>query len=269
MKKKARTSVKNSARRMSAVVLPLIVVLGTPVGVSADEADARRLLKGMSDFLAAQNALSFEYDASLEIVTVEEQTLALTSSGTVTVNRPDKIRFMRSSGFVDVEMSFDGQTLTVMGKNFNRYAQIDVPGTIDGLFDELRDTYNRPIPAADLLLSDSYEALMRDVVDVKDLGSGVVGGVECDFLAFRKEEIDWQIWIAQGESPYPCRYVISSKLVTGRPQYTIQMSDWKTGDEVVAADFRFENSTNAVKVELGDLEGAEELPAHFRIGESQ
>ena len=78
MKKKARTSVKNSARRMSAVVLPLIVVLGTPVGVSADEADARRLLKGMSDFLAAQNALSFEYDASLEIVTVEEQTLALT-----------------------------------------------------------------------------------------------------------------------------------------------------------------------------------------------
>ena len=37
---------------------------------------------------------------------------------------------------------------------------------------------NPPLPAADLLLSDPYEALMLDVVDVKDLGSGVIGGAE-------------------------------------------------------------------------------------------
>ena len=160
MKKKARTLMKNSVRRMSAVVLSLSFVLGTSVGVRADEADAMRLLKAMSDYVSAQNAVSFAYDASLEIVTTDEQRLALASSGTVTLGRPDKLRFMRSSGFVDVEMSFDGETLTVMGKNMNLYAQIDVPGTIDHLFDELRDTYNRPIPGADLLSSNSYESLM-------------------------------------------------------------------------------------------------------------
>jgi hypothetical protein len=26
---------------------------------------------------------------------------------------------------------------------------------------------------------------MSDVTDVKDLGSGVIGGVECDYMAFR------------------------------------------------------------------------------------
>ena len=269
MKRTARKLVKNSVRSMSAVALSLIVVLGVSVGVRADEADARTLLKAMSDYLVAQKVLSFGYDATLEVITEDEQKLALASSGTVTLNRPDKIRTTRSSGFADVETSFDGKTLTVMGKTLNNYAQIDVPGTVDQLIDELRVNLNRPLPAADLLLSNSYDVLMLDVVDVKDLGSGVIGGVECDYLAFRTKEVDWQIWIAQGERPYPCRYVITSKLVAGGPQYTFQIRDWKTGNEVAAADFSFKNPTNARNVQLKDLAGADDLPEHFLIGESQ
>ena len=110
---------------------------------------------------------------------------------------------------------------------------------------------------------------MLDVVDVKDLGSGVVGGVECDYLAFRAKEVDWQIWIAQGERPYPCRYAITSNFIAGAPQYTIQTRNWKTGNEVSATDFSFKNPTNAEKVELDNLKGTDELPDHFTIGESK
>jgi len=183
------------------------------------------------------------------------------------LNRPDKIRAMRAAGFADVETFFDGNTLTLLGKNRNIYAQINVPGTIDHLIDELRSKYDRHLPAANLLLSDSYDALMEDVTDIKDLGSGVVGGVECDYLAFRKKEIDWQIWIAQGERPYPCRYSITTKDLAGHPQYTIQIRDWKTGDEVAGTDFSFKNTTDAKRVELENLEGTGDLPAHFKIGE--
>lgn len=269
MNNTARKLVKISVRSMSAVALSLIVVLGTSVTVKADEADAKALLKAMSDYLAAQQVLSFEYDAILEVVTQDEQKLALASSGTIVLKRPDKIRVTRSGGFADVEMSFDGKTLTVMGKNLNAYAQTDVPGTIDHLVDELRVKHNRPLPAADLLLTNSYDALMLDVVDVKDLGSGVIGGVECDYLAFRAEEVDWQIWIAQGERPYPCRFAITSKFISNGPQYSIQIRDWKTGDEVAAADYSFKNRTNAEKIELKNLKGTDELPGHFVIGESK
>ena len=269
MNKKSPKSVKMFVRCISAVALSLIVLLGTSAGVSADEADAKRILKAMSDYMGAQKSLSFEFDATLEVVTTDEQKLALASSGTVTLNRPDKIRVTRASGFADVEMFFDGKTLTLLGKNLNHYTQLDVPGTIDHLVDELRDTYQRPLPAADLLLSNSYDALMLDVVDVKDLGSGVIGGVECDFLAFRTDEVDWQIWIAHGKRPYPCRYVISSKRINGGPQYTIQTRDWKTGGEVVATDFSFKNPTNAEKVELKDLKGTDDLPDHFMKGEAK
>jgi len=269
MKKTGRNLVRLSVRSMTAVALSLIVVLGASTGARADEADARRLLKAMSDYLAAQKALSFAYDATLEVVTKDDQKLALASSGTLVLNRPDKILATRSGGFADVEMSFNGKTLTILGKNLNIYAQQDIPGTVDHLIDELRVKHNRPLPAADLLLSNSYDALMNDVVDVKDLGSGVVGGVECDYLAFRAKEVDWQIWIAQGERPYPCRYVITSKLITSGPQYTIQLRDWKTGDEVAATDFSFRNPTEASKVDLKNLEGTDELPEHFKTGEAQ
>jgi len=269
MKKTGPKSVKMFMRCITVVMLSWIVLLGTSAGVRADEADAKRILKSMSDYMAAQQSISLDFDATLEVVTTDGQKLALASSGTLTLNRPDKIHVTRSAGFAEVETWFDGKTLTLLGKNLNLYTQLDVPGTIEHLIDELRLTYNRAIPAGDLLLPNSYEALMADVVDVKDLGSGVVGGVECDYLAFRTKEVDFQIWIAQGEHPYAYRYVITSKLISGNPQYTIQTRNWKTGAEVAATDFNFTNHTKAEKVELKDLKGTGDLPDHFKKGDEK
>jgi hypothetical protein len=269
MKKAAPEYLKMFARCLSTVAMSLVILFGTSSGVTADEADAKRILKAMSDYMAAQKAISFEYDATLEIVTSEDQKLALASSGAVTLNRPNKIRATHSGGFVDVEMSFDGKTLTILGKNLNLYTQLAVPGTIDHLVNELHETYNRPLPAADLLLSNSNDDLMAGVIDIKDLGSGVVGGVECDFLAFRTKEVDWQIWIAQGKHPYPYRYVVTSKDISGDPQYTVQFRGWKTGGEVEVADFSFKNPTKADKVELNELKGTGDLPDHFTIGDAK
>jgi hypothetical protein len=266
MKKLIRKLVKGCAAGIFAGALALVLGLGTPSGASAGEADAKRLVKAMSDYMAAQKAISFAYDANLEVVTKDDQKLSLASSGTVVLNRPDKIRATRTGGFADVEMLFDSKTLTLLGKNANLYAQIDIPGTIDHLIDELRDKHNRPLPAADLLMSNVYDQLMPHVIDVKDLGSGVISGTECDHLAFRTKDVDWQIWIAHGDRPYPCRYVITSKLIANGPQYSIQVRDWKTGDEVAADDFSFKNPTKAKKIDLKDIPEMDELPKHFKIG---
>jgi hypothetical protein len=268
-----RSLVWKSARIAKAnlvvAVLSLMVCLGTPSGAQADEVDAKNLLKAMSNYMAAQKAISFGFDANLEVITKDNQKLALASSGAITLNRPDKIRARRAGGHADVEMLFDGKTLTLSGKIANLYTQIDVPGTVDNLIDELREKYKRPLPAADLLLSNAYDELMADVTDVKDLGSGVIDGVECDYLAFRKEAVDWQIWIAQGDNPYPCRYVITSKDIPHSPQYSIQIRDWKTGSAVAADDFGFKNSTDAKKVDVKDLKGMSALPDHFKKGDTQ
>ena len=261
-------SVKRFTCWLCATLLSLIIILGTSAGVKADESDARRILKAMSDFMAAQPSISFDFDAILEVVTTEEQKLSLASSGSLVLSRPDKIRVTRTGGFADIETFFDGKILTLLGKNLNLYSQIDLPGTLDNLVNELHETYNRPLPAADLLLSSPYEDLMAGVIDIKDLGSGVIGGVECDHLAFRTDEVDWQIWIGQGDQPYPYRYVITSKGLSGSPDYAIQTRNWKRGS-AVAAEFSFTNSSKAKLVDVKELMDSGDLPDNFTKGETK
>ena len=238
-------------------------------GGTAGEAGAKAMVKAMTDYVAAQKAISFDYDVSLEVVTSDDQKLTLAASGNVELARPDKVRASRSGGFADIETVFDGKTLTILGKNMKIYTQVAIPGSIDHLADELREKYNRPLPAADLLTNDSYDELMEDVVDVKDLGSGVIGGTECDHLAFRKKDVDWQIWIAQGSRPYPCRYDIATKVVAGSPGYSIQIRDWKTGSEVASGGFSFTPPPDARRVDAADLaklKDMSDLPSNFRTG---
>src|SRR5271165_5578973 len=64
-----------------------------------DSAEAKKMLKAMSDFLAAQKTLSVGFDTVFEVVTPTSQKLGLASSGTATLARPDKIRVARSGGF--------------------------------------------------------------------------------------------------------------------------------------------------------------------------
>ena len=119
----------------------------------ADEEQAKQLFKAMSDYMAAEKMISFNFDANFEVITKEDQKIAFASSGSVTIGRPDRIRVSRSGGFANVELVFDGKTVSLLGKEANLYAQAEVPGTIDNLIDVMRDKYNRPISGADLLLS--------------------------------------------------------------------------------------------------------------------
>ena len=112
--------------------------------------------------------------------------------------------------------------------------------------------------------------LMEDVYDFKDLGSGVINGTECDFLAFRKDEVDFQIWIAQGDRPHPCKYVVTSRLVADGPQYSVEIRNWKTATKLRPMSFAFQNATNAEKIDLKDLKDKiSDFPANFAMGDKQ
>jgi hypothetical protein len=249
-----------------------VTVVERPAAEGQGARNGRALLKNMSDYLAAQDAISMSYDSVFEVVSSEREKLEIATSGTVMLDRPGSIRTTRKSGFTDTEMVYDGKTLSFLGKGQNAYIQTDAPGTIDSLIDQLRDKFQRQLPGADLLQSGVYDQLMTDVTDVKDLGSGVIGGVECDHLAFRSKETDWQIWIAQGATPYPCRYVITSKEVDQAPQFTLEVREWKAGAGAAAGGFAFTPPPGAKRLKIEDLQKLKEtadLPENYRIGAAQ
>ena len=110
------------------------------------------------------------------------------------------------------------------------------------------------LPGADLLLSNAYDILIADVLEAKHIGLGVIGGVECEHLAFRNFDTDWQLWVEAGEAPIPRKMVITSKTVNSAPQYTIRITEWKAG--VTPGSHAFE---------FTPPEGAEELHPHALI----
>jgi hypothetical protein len=74
MKKVTRTFLNISTAGISAVALSLAIGLGASSGAQADEANAKKLLKAMSDYMASQQAISFGFDATLEVIGFPDST---------------------------------------------------------------------------------------------------------------------------------------------------------------------------------------------------
>ena len=237
-------------------ILTMGVSLVSPA--RAENGDAEKLLKGMADYVASQKTLAVTFDSDIEVITSHLQKIQFTSSGQVQPSRPDKLRATRTGGYRDVEIVFDGKMLTVNNKDGKDYAQIEAAGTAEELIDVLRDKHGVVAPGADLLLSNVFDVMMADVVEATLIGKGVIDGVECDHLAFRNVETDWQIWIESGAKPIPRKYVITSKGIGEAPQYTLRIKDWKT--DVPADAFAFKPDPSFKKIALGDLSDIDEVP---------
>jgi hypothetical protein len=211
--------------------------------------DPAKVLKGMADYLAGQKSLSAKFDSDIEVITPELQKIQFASSGELKMNRPDKLRIRRTGGYADVELVYDGKTVSLYGNNAKSYVQSDLAGNVDQMIATLQSRSGAGMPGADLLLSNSYDELMANVLEGKHIGQGVVDGVECEHLAFRGPDTDWQIWIETGAKPVPHKYVITSKTIAGAPQYTLKIREWKT-DANADNDFAFKAPADATKVAL-------------------
>ncbi len=230
--------------------------------------DATHLLKTMSDYLAAQKTMSFRYQSSLEAVTPDFEKLQFVSSGTASLERPDKLRITRTGGFADVDVSFDGSTLTVHGKNLDAYAKIDAKGSVDDLLGRLMDA-GVEAPGADLLSSDVFDLLMSDVTVAKHVSSAFVDGVECEYLTFRTPEIDWQIWIQAG--PKTNTAALRHHQQACRPGAAIHAGDQRFQERTGRRRrfLQYRDSTSAKKVDLSELQSLDELPAPADTGEGK
>lgn len=240
-------------------VLAAIMFVGMSIA-QAQGNDAGKILKAMSDYVTSQKNVSLTFDSSIEVITPDLQKIQFNSSGKLLLSRPNKLRASRTGGYTDVEFVFDGKTFTVADKANETFAQATSSNSVDQLVAKLRTEYAVEAPGADLLVSDLYKQMMTGVLDAKHIGRAVIDGVECEHLAFRNHDTDWQIWVEVGDKPIPRKYVITSKTVAGAPQYTLLVRDWKTDVSPGADAFAFKASAGAKKVAFKDLAGVDEVP---------
>ena len=247
-----------------------IVIAGIASGASAqDSGDARAILKAMSDYVSSRSSISATFNTDIEVITSDLQKIQFDSSGRLQLSRPDKVHANRTGGYTDTEMFFDGKTFVVENKKDKVFAQTESPGSVDQLIDKLRSQLGVDLPGADLLVSNPYDVLNADVIDAKHVGRGVINGVECEHLAFRNDDTDWQIWVEVGARPIPRKFVITSKAVTGAPQYTLLITDWKSDAMIPPDAFVFTAPDGVKKVEFKGLVDVDEVPPGLRRGSKQ
>jgi hypothetical protein len=124
------------------------------------------------------------------------------------------------------------------------------------------------MPGADLLLTNAYDRLVAGVLEAKYIGRGIIDGRECEHLAFRNFDTDWQLWVEVGERPIPRKMVITSKTLNGAPQYTLRVKEWTTGIEPAAGAFSFTPPAGAKQLSPDALIELDELPPEAPTGEN-
>lgn len=254
-----------------------VLAFGSPAWAQDNDAkaaeqnrqEASDIVRGMAKYIGGQKEIEIQFDTTLEVVSPQLEKLQFNSSGKAQISRPDQFRVSRTGGYADVELIYDGKTITVFDRNANTYASEPMTGSIDEVVDTLRDAFRLDLPAADLLITDSYNALMADVVDAKHVGMGVIDNVACEHVAFRNNDTDWQLWVETGAQPIPCKLVITSKAVTGSPQYTVLFTDWENGDDFPPGTFTFTPPAGAKQVDFKTLSDIDELPSRAMTGDAK
>lgn len=233
----------------AAVLLNFAFAAGSALSAEGINADADKILKSMSSYLGGLKAFSVKADIDNEIIMNDGLKLQLSSSATIVMERPEKIQLQRNGMFGGAEVLFNGKTLTVYGKGPNVYLQKEVSGTIDDAIRALESDIGIDAPGADLFFANTYPILSSGVGQGEYIGTAYVDGVECHHLAFRKSKVDWQLWVKTGAAPLPMKYVITSKWMTGAPQYSIRLRDWNTKPQIKSDQFTFIVPKGAKKID--------------------
>lgn len=130
------------------------MVAGVALSVSATACaadDAAQILKAMSDYVGSQKSISATFDSDIEVLTPDLQKIQFTSSGQVQLARPDKMRVRRTGGYADVELVYDGKTVTLSGNNTNVHVQQDMSGSVDQMIDQVQAKLGAAMRGTDLL----------------------------------------------------------------------------------------------------------------------
>lgn len=217
---------------------------------------ADALLKKMSDYVGGLKSFSADVHMIDQQMLADGFKLSLFRQGSFQIQRPNKLRLTRQGMVIDQVAYYNGKDLVVDGKTLGAYVTAPVTGDIDAALDKGAETLGGELPARDLVSVDAYTPLMEPVERGVYVGKVPMGKAVCHQLAFRTAEVDWQLWIQDGDTPVPCMYSITSRWLAGAPEFTVSFSNWKSNQKFPASTFEFKAPAGAKALTAEDFRAA-------------
>ncbi|HVV02332.1 MAG TPA: DUF2092 domain-containing protein, partial [Verrucomicrobiae bacterium] len=128
-----------------------------------------------------------------------------------------------------------------------------VTGSLDQAMDTASERFGIPMPLEDFICSNPYRDLTDKVTSGVDIGPVDVLGVSCEHLAFTEDDIDWQVWVENGPTPVPKKFMITYKDEPDAPEYTAIFSHWDFATKLPDFLFQFEPPPGANKIKVKEM----------------
>lgn len=223
---------------LGVLTLALAVVVVAPARAQEPDVDPRamELLRAATEYLGDLQRFSVQAHNFREDLLESGHRVDTEYVGNVTVRRPNQLRAERQDGEAPQVLYYDGVTLTLYNPRDLVYGAAPMQGTIEEMFVFAQDALGLDIPVTDLLRRDVFPLLVQDVTLAVVIGKEELRGVATDHLLFSRPGVDFQIWVSDGGSPLPLKFVVTD---TGTPEMlsiVTLLSDWNT-EATVPDDF--------------------------------
>jgi hypothetical protein len=220
------------------------------------EDNAVDALRDMSRFLMSATTLQANATGSLDVVTNNGQRIQLDGATTYKIRRPGFV-IDYNSDIKARRFIYDGKTFTVYSPKLGYYASVPAPPTNKEVLDTIYNKFGISLPLEDLFRwgdPSTSEDRVRALQSAYKVGTATIDGAETDHYAFREADVDWEVWIQQGDQPFPRKLVIVNRNDPAKPTFSSRLS-WAFNPPFTDADFTFVPDANAKKIQIATYQG--------------
>lgn len=215
----------------------------------------------MARFLASRERFSVVMDVNYDALQGSGTPVEINERRTVSVARPDRLRVDSEGSDAERQtLVFDGQSLSLVTQPANVYASSEVAGTVDHAIRHFLQTLGMRLPLALMLSAEFPGEFDARLQAARFIETTSIFGAPAHHFAGRAAGIDFQVWIADGETPLPQRIVLTYREDRGRPQFRAQFRDWNLDPQFPAGQFAFEPPPGALPISF-----AAELDRHEAV----
>lgn len=208
-------------------------------------------LKQMSDKLVASKSFSYRSESTIELESDTGQFVTFFTESEVALQRPNKLYVNVLGDTPRLQLYFDGSKVSAIDLDKNLYVVSTPLSNIDDMLHFIMTKAQINFPSADIMYSDPYAVMTKNLTDATVIGESMVNGVEVEHFAYRDPIIDWEIWIAKGEKAVPMRLAMKYKQVERQPSFLVEFADWKLNPRLKDKMFDFKAPADAKKIEFG------------------
>jgi hypothetical protein len=242
-----------------------VLTLVTPVGPAqaqakkpaaeavVRESEAIEALNKMGAYLRTLKEFEVTSNATIDEVTDDGQKIQFDGTTHYLVRRPTAFKIEMRTDRKVRDVYFKDGDFALVAPRMKVYAQAKMAGTIRAALEEIDNKYGIELPLEDLFEWGETETRPADLQRAFKVGYAMIGGKETDQYAFRRGDLDFQIWIQRGEQPLPLKYVITTRSEPSQPQFVALMS-WNVNPSLTDAQFVYTPGADDNRIIIATLE---------------